>query len=79
VFFRRGFRVCLNTDDRLMSHTSMTQETTLATELFDLTLNELEKLSLNAMKSAFIGFDQRLGIIFNSIKPGFAAARAGLA
>jgi adenosine deaminase len=79
IFFRRGFRVCLNTDDRLMSDTTMTRETTLATELFDLSLLELEKLSLNAMKSAFAPFDQRLRIIFDTIKPGFAKIRAGLA
>ncbi|MEX1049481.1 MAG: adenosine deaminase [Akkermansiaceae bacterium] len=76
TFFRRGFRVCLNTDDRLMSDTSMTRETTLATELFDLRLEDLEKLSLNAMKSAFAPFDKRLRLIFETIKPGFTAARA---
>lgn len=78
LFFRRGFRVCLNTDDRLMSDTSMTRETTLATELFDLSLSELEKLSLNAMKSAFAPYDQRIKIIFDVIKPGFAKVRARL-
>jgi adenosine deaminase len=78
IFFRRGFRVCLNTDDRLMSDTSMTQETTLATDLFDLSLGEIEKLSLNAIKSAFAPFDKRLRLIFDVIKPGFAAARAEL-
>lgn len=78
TFFRAGFRVCLNTDDRLMSNTSMTQETTLATELFDLSLIELEKLSLNAMKSAFAPYDKRLKIIFDTIKPGFAAAKTVL-
>ena len=79
LFFRRGFRVCLNTDDRLMSDTSMTKETILATELFDLSLHELEKLSLNAMKSAFAPFDKRIRIIFDTIKPGFAKVPAGLA
>ena len=78
MFFRRGFRVCLNTDDRLMSDTTMTRETTLATELFDLSLAELEILSLNAIKSAFAPFDKRLSVIFNTIKPGFAKVRAGL-
>jgi adenosine deaminase len=78
LFFRRGFRVCLNTDDRLMSDTSMTQETQLATELFDLSLQELEKLSLNAIKSAFAPYDKRLKIIFDIIKPGFASVRAKL-
>ena len=79
MFFRRGFRVCLNTDDRLMSDTTMTRETALATELFDLSLFELEKLSLNAMKSAFAPFDKRIRIIFDTIKPGFAKVRAHLA
>jgi adenosine deaminase len=78
TFFRSGFRVCLNTDDRLMSNTTMTQETVLATELFDLSLLELEKLSLNAIKSAFAPFEKRLKIIFDSVKPGFATARAAL-
>lgn len=75
AFFRNGFRVCLNTDNRLMSDTSMTRETTLATELFDLSLDELEKLSLNAMKSAFAPYDRRLKIIFDTIRPGFDEAR----
>ena len=78
LFFRRGFRVCLNTDDRLMSDTSMTKETTLAAELFDLSLADLEKLSLNAMKSAFAPYDERIRMIFDVIKPGFAKIRASL-
>jgi len=72
---RRGFRVCLNTDDRLMSDTSMTKETTIATELFDLSLHDLEKISMNAIKSAFTDFDSRIRLIFDVIKPGFAKAR----
>ena len=79
MFFRRGFRVCLNTDDRLMSDTTMSGETKLATELFDLSLADLEKLSLNAMKSAFVDFDSRIRMIFEVIKPGFAAVRERLA
>lgn len=75
LFFRNGFRVCLNTDDRLMSDTTMTKETILATELFDLSLADLEKLNLNAIKSAFAPFKQRLDIIFKTIKPGYAALR----
>jgi adenosine deaminase len=79
VFFRSGFRVCLNTDDRLMSDTSMIQETTLATELFNLSLGELDKLSLNGMKSAFAPHDKRSKLIFDVIKPGFDQAGAQLA
>jgi adenosine deaminase len=61
-----------------MSDTTMTKETTLATRLFDLSLAELEKLSLNAIKSAFAPYDQRLRLIFDTIKPVFAKVRAGL-
>ncbi len=75
LFFRNGFRICLNTDDRLMSDTTMTKETTLATELFDLSLADLEKLNMNAIKSAFAPFDKRVDLIFNAITPGFAALR----
>lgn len=75
LFFRNGFRVCLNTDDRLMSDTTMTRETILATELFGLTLADLERLSMNAMKSAFAPFDRRVELIFEAIKPGFAKLR----
>ncbi len=77
-FFRHGFRVCLNTDDRLMSNTTMTRETTLATELFDLSLKDLEKLSLNAIKSAFAPYEKRLSILQEIIRPGFAKAGATL-
>jgi adenosine deaminase len=75
ALFRHGFRVCLNTDDRLMSDTSMTKETSIATDVFDLSLDELEKLTLNAMKSAFAPYDKRIEIIFKIIKPGFAKFR----
>ena len=75
LFFRNGFRVCLNTDDRLMSDTTMTKETVLATELFDLSLAELERLNMNAVKSAFAPFDTRVDIIYNTIKAGYAAIR----
>ncbi|MBC7979873.1 MAG: adenosine deaminase [Armatimonadetes bacterium] len=75
LFFRNGFRVCLNTDDRLMSDTTMTKETILATELFDLSLADLEKLNLNAIKSAFAPFEKRLALIFGKIKPGYAELR----
>jgi adenosine deaminase len=78
-FLRHGFRVCLNTDDRLMSDTSMTLETTVATETFRLSLDELEKLALNAMKSAFAPHHKRVKLIFERIGPGYARARQALA
>ncbi len=40
------------------------------------TLEQLRWLTINAMKSAFIPFDQRLAIINDIVKPGYAAAIA---
>ncbi|MEM8953228.1 MAG: adenosine deaminase [Verrucomicrobiota bacterium] len=71
VFYDVGFRVTLNTDDRLMSDTSMSKEFEIAVRTFDLTVHDLEKITINAIKSAFIHFDERIAIIFNVIKPGF--------
>ena len=71
-----GFRVTINTDNRLMSGTSMTREMQLCCEAFGWTLDDLQWLTVNAMKSAFIPFDERLDIINTRIKPVYAALKA---
>ena len=68
-----GFRVTVNTDNRLMSSTSMSREMFLLSEAFGYGLTDLQWLTLNAMKSAFIPFDQRLRIINEVIKAGYSA------
>jgi adenosine deaminase len=70
------FRVTVNTDNRLMSGTSMTREMTLLTQAFGYTWADLQWFTINAMKSSFIPFDERLKIINNQIKPGYAALMA---
>ena len=70
---RLHFRATVNTDNRLMSGTSMSKEMFLLTETFGYDWSDLQWLTVNAMKSAFIGFDERLAIINNQIKPGYAA------
>ena len=72
LFFHAGFRVCLNTDDRLMSDTEMSKELILATETFDLRLADLERLTVSAMKSAFAPYHTRKRIIIENIRPKFA-------
>jgi adenosine deaminase len=69
---RLHFRVTVNTDNRLMSDTSMTKEMALLTEAFGYDWSDLQWLTVNAMKSAFIGFDERLAIINSQIKPRYA-------
>jgi adenosine deaminase len=73
---RRHFRVTVNTDNRLMSGTSMTREMTLIADAFGYSWADLQWFTINAMKSAFIGFDERLEIINSQIKPGYAALAA---
>ena len=58
-----------------MSDTSLTKELTIAAETYNLTLKDLEKLTLNAMKSAFIHHDERIRIIYDVIKRQFADLR----
>jgi adenosine deaminase len=69
------FRVTVNTDNRLMSGTSMTRELALLADAFGYGWGDLQWFTLNAMKSAFIPFDQRLELINGVIKPGYAALR----
>ncbi|MFD1931539.1 MULTISPECIES: adenosine deaminase [Nonomuraea] len=69
---RLHFRVTVNTDNRLMSSTSVSQEFAKLVEAFDYDWDDLQWFTVNAMKSAFIPFDERLSLINGVIKPGFA-------
>jgi adenosine deaminase len=69
---RLRFRVTVNTDNRLMSDTTMSQEMARLVEAFGYGWSDLERFTINAMKSAFIHFDERLAIIDEVIKPRYA-------
>ena len=73
---RLRFRVTVNTDNRLMSQTSMTSEMVDLVEAFGYGLSDLRWFTINAMKSAFLPFDERLAIIDGVIKPGYVALGA---
>lgn len=72
VLARLRFRVTVNTDNRLMGDTSMTKEFALLAEHFGYGWADFERFTVNAMKSAFIHFDERLRFIDGVIKPGYA-------
>jgi adenosine deaminase len=72
---RLRFRVTVNTDNRLMSNVSLSGEFAALDAAFGLGLGEMEWLTLNAMKSAFAPFDERLRLINAVIKPGYARLR----
>jgi adenosine deaminase len=78
ILYQSKFRVTLNTDNRLMSDTSMTKEFQAAAETFGLGLDDFEKLTINAMKSSFLPYDRRIDFIYSVIKPGYAKIRASL-
>ncbi|KLO29628.1 adenosine deaminase [Mycolicibacter heraklionensis] len=69
---RARLRVTVNTDNRLMSDTSMSKEMLVLAETFGYGWADLQRFTVNAMKSAFIPFDQRVQIIEEVIKPQYA-------
>ncbi|MEU7280166.1 adenosine deaminase [Streptomyces sp. NPDC045431] len=73
---RLHFRVTVNTDNRLMSGTSMSREFERLVETFGYTLDDMQWFTVNAMKSAFIPFDERLAMINEVIKPGYAELKS---
>jgi adenosine deaminase len=70
---RLRYRVTVNTDNRLMSGTSMSREMLLLSEAFGWGLAQLQWVTVNALKSAFVPFDERLALIEDVVKPGYAA------
>jgi len=66
------FRVTVNTDNRLMSGVSLSDEFMHLSDAMGLTLDRMQWLTVNAMKSAFNHFDERLELIDRVIKPGYA-------
>ena len=75
ILYQEKFRVTLNTDNRLMSDTTMTGEFEAAAATFGLSVDDFEKITFNAMKSAFLPYDQRIRFIYSVIKPGYAKIR----
>jgi adenosine deaminase len=78
MLFKEKFRVTLNTDDRLMSDTTMSKEFITAIEVFGLNLDDLERITINSMKSAFIPYKERIKYIYDIIKPGYDKVRRQL-
>ncbi len=72
-----GFRVTVNTDNRLMSDTTLTDELWLVADAFGYDLADIRWLTINAAKSAFYPHPDRLRLIEEQIKPGYARLLAG--
>ncbi|MBI5168542.1 MAG: adenosine deaminase [Candidatus Eisenbacteria bacterium] len=58
-YFRQGLRVTLNTDNRLMSATTVSDEIELAVKAFKLSPYEIKRIIINGFKSAFMPYPQK--------------------
>ncbi len=70
------FRCTVNTDNRLMSDTTLSKELSLCSEAFGWGWQQIQWVTINAMKSAFWPFDDRLRLINEVIKPRYATLMA---
>ena len=58
-YYDQGIRISLNTDNRLISDTTLTKEFALAHDLFGFYLNDFRRMTITAMKSAFLSYNTR--------------------
>ena len=58
-YFRLGLRVTLNTDNRLMSGTTVSKELALASRTFRLNPYEMKRIIINGFKSSFLPYAQK--------------------
>ncbi len=63
VLYRLGFTVTVNTDNRLMSGTTLSREIAVLAEVFDYTLDDVLEFQLNAAQSAFLPEADREALI----------------
>lgn len=73
LFYQLGFRVTVNTDNRLMSATTLSRELRLVADTFDYDLDDLLALQLNAAQAAFLPIEDR-ETLMDTIIDGFEAA-----
>jgi adenosine deaminase len=57
-YYDQGIRVTLNTDNRLVSNTTLSREYLKAKETFGLTLNDFRDIIINGFKSSFMSHQQ---------------------
>lgn len=74
---RLGFKVTVNTDNRLQSGTTLSRELTLLVQEAGWTLDDLQDVAVTAAAYAFVHHDDRDALIDTVIRPAYAAARGG--
>ncbi|MGO4583206.1 adenosine deaminase [Arthrobacter sp. 2RAF6] len=71
LLYRLGFRVTVNTDNRLMSNTTLTKELSLLASAFNYGLEDIKAFQINAATAAFLPVDEREDLK-DVIRAGFA-------
>ncbi|TFD00944.1 adenosine deaminase [Cryobacterium sinapicolor] len=73
LLYQLGFRVTVNTDNRLMSNTTLTKELALLSDAFGYDIDDLEVFQLNAAQAAFLPLEEREELA-DTIVAGFESA-----
>jgi adenosine deaminase len=73
VLYQLGFKVTVNTDNRLMSNTSLSKELALLSQTFGYDLTDLEVFQLNAASAAFLPLEEREDLA-DQVSAGFGRA-----
>nr|WP_129587956.1 adenosine deaminase [Rathayibacter oskolensis] len=73
LLYQLGFRVTVNTDNRLMSATTLSRELALLSDAFGYDLDDFEAFQVNAAHAAFLPLDERRELV-EAITSGFEAA-----
>lgn len=79
ALYRSGFNVSINTDNRLMSDVTLTDEYELAVATFDLDPNDLSAITVNALEAGFGDWPTRRDLIENVVRPAYARAESNQA
>ncbi len=62
-YFKQGLRLTLNTDSRLISGTTLSQEMALAVRAFRLSPYEVKRVVINGFKSSFLPYAQKARLL----------------
>ena len=79
ALYRSGLTVTINTDNRLMSRVSLTDEYELAATTFGLGPGDLEEITVNAFEAGFGDWPERRRLIDEVVRPAYASVASSQA
>ncbi|MEI7743831.1 MAG: adenosine deaminase [Chloroflexota bacterium] len=79
LLYREGFKVTVNTDNRLMSGVSATSEHLALATAFGYGLDDMETFTTTAIEAAFLALPAREALLRDVVRPGYARLRGDAA